>query len=197
MYLGFSILHLQILWTNKNWIRHKYWRYLCLYGRFFKIRIQAKSFPYFLWKHNYMNTRILHRNEFKNPSSKIMQIVFFFLNRKCWISNRPLILFLATCCSRFWHLTKTFIDLEFFWYLTLLWVFWHKPQAIIRYANKIILIFSPQKMLNFEPNRRISASEAMRHPYFADFMASANPNVSSGSSPGSSPLPIILNQGRR
>lgn len=54
-----------------------------------------------------------------------------------------------------------------------------------------------EKMLNFEPNRRISASEAMRHPYFADYMASSNPNVSSGSSPGSSPLPIILNQGRR
>ena len=133
----------------------------------------------------------------KTHQVKLCKLYFFFLNRKCWISNRPLILFLATCCSRFGNLTKTFIDLEFFWYLALLWVFWHKPKAIIRYANKIFFFFSPQKMLNFEPNRRISASEAMRHPYFADFMASSNPNVSSGSSPGSSPLPIILNQGRR
>ena len=57
--------------------------------------------------------------------------------------------------------------------------------------------FSSQKMLNFEPNRRISAGEAMRHPYFSDILASPNTglaglNTSSSSSPGSFSLQITL-----
>ena len=72
---------------------------------------------------------------------------------------------------------------------------------ILEVALLTLTSFFLQKMLNFEPNNRISAGEAMRHPYFSDLLASgveAGHNTSSSSaSPGSSPMPIIFNQGRR